>query len=364
MRLANTLGNRNRRMPAGPTFLAALVVAAGPLLLGVPSHTLADQITDYVIFGNGNVSLGATDVLSGKVGSNADVSIGNGGTLQNVTGGGNFTGGNIDVTGNIGFNGNVTVGNNGQVAGNIVSGGNVVIGGNADVVGSVTATGTITLGALATAGSQNAGAGSQTPFSPVTIPTGSVFAAGGANVAKANNQPAFALAAGSYGSLNLGGGNVLNLSGGDYYFSSITIGNNTDLRINAPTGIRIFVSGDVSLGSIDFILDGGTTASDIYIETSQDWSSGNNSQVFGTIFAPGGDITFGSTDLTGAAYSGGIISFGNNSEVTFDLASNLPGQYSVTSVSAVPEPEIYAMLAAGLGLMGFFARRRRQAAGA
>jgi hypothetical protein len=31
-----------------------------------------------------------------------------------------------------------------------------------------------------------------------------------------------------------------------------------------------------------------------------------------------------------------------------------------TAVSPVPEPEIYAMLAAGLGLMGFVARRRRQ----
>jgi len=33
-------------------------------------------------------------------------------------------------------------------------------------------------------------------------------------------------------------------------------------------------------------------------------------------------------------------------------------------ITAVPEPEIYAMLAAGLGLMGFVARRRRQQAAA
>jgi hypothetical protein len=30
------------------------------------------------------------------------------------------------------------------------------------------------------------------------------------------------------------------------------------------------------------------------------------------------------------------------------------------SIAAIPEPEIYAMLAAGLGLMGFVARRRKQ----
>jgi hypothetical protein len=33
-------------------------------------------------------------------------------------------------------------------------------------------------------------------------------------------------------------------------------------------------------------------------------------------------------------------------------------------VSVVPEPEIYAMLLAGLGLVGFAAQRRRNASGA
>jgi hypothetical protein len=32
----------------------------------------------------------------------------------------------------------------------------------------------------------------------------------------------------------------------------------------------------------------------------------------------------------------------------------------VDSVMVIPEPEIYAMMMAGLGLMGFVARRRRQ----
>lgn len=35
------------------------------------------------------------------------------------------------------------------------------------------------------------------------------------------------------------------------------------------------------------------------------------------------------------------------------------GQFLVRSVSAVPEPETYAMLLAGLGVMGAFARRRK-----
>jgi hypothetical protein len=37
------------------------------------------------------------------------------------------------------------------------------------------------------------------------------------------------------------------------------------------------------------------------------------------------------------------------------------GSYTIaTSVAAVPEPETYAMMLAGLGLMGFIARRRKQ----
>ena len=32
-----------------------------------------------------------------------------------------------------------------------------------------------------------------------------------------------------------------------------------------------------------------------------------------------------------------------------------------TSITAVPEPETYAMMLAGLGLLGFAARRRKQA---
>ncbi len=42
-------------------------------------------------------------------------------------------------------------------------------------------------------------------------------------------------------------------------------------------------------------------------------------------------------------------------EDSFSFAGNW------TYVTPVPEPEVYAMLAAGLGLMGFVARRRKQA---
>ncbi len=56
----------------------------------------------------------------------------------------------------------------------------------------------------------------------------------------------------------------------------------------------------------------------------------------------------------------------NNSEISYNLAYDLGTVANHQSVSfgyeyvmAVPEPETYAMLLAGLGLIGFSARRRR-----
>jgi len=60
-------------------------------------------------------------------------------------------------------------------------------------------------------------------------------------------------------------------------------------------------------------------------------------------------------------------SFGMYQAVLTDLAGvfaeegvALPSGWAVTAVSPVPEPETYAMLLAGLGLLGFAARRRKQ----
>lgn len=52
----------------------------------------------------------------------------------------------------------------------------------------------------------------------------------------------------------------------------------------------------------------------------------------------------------------GFLSSGDHFSVSFNQSQS--GQISV--VSAIPEPETYAMLLAGLGLLGFEARRRRK----
>ena len=70
--------------------------------------------------------------------------------------------------------------------------------------------------------------------------------------------------------------------------------------------------------------------------------------------------------------------FGNSAWQTFTFSTPYTGsltfgvynaldnvhssQLFITNVSAVPEPETYAMLLAGLGLVGFMARRRKESA--
>ncbi len=54
-----------------------------------------------------------------------------------------------------------------------------------------------------------------------------------------------------------------------------------------------------------------------------------------------------------------LYAYGGSAEGTVDVGA-LRTEFS--NVSAVPEPETYAMMLAGLGLLGFAARRRKQKA--
>ncbi|MBK9444344.1 MAG: PEP-CTERM sorting domain-containing protein [Comamonadaceae bacterium] len=59
-----------------------------------------------------------------------------------------------------------------------------------------------------------------------------------------------------------------------------------------------------------------------------------------------------------AISSQSTISFRDSSLGTIE-ADGLLDRVSVSAVSSVPEPETYAMMLAGLGLIGTIARRRR-----
>ncbi len=88
-----------------------------------------------------------------------------------------------------------------------------------------------------------------------------------------------------------------------------------------------------------------------------------------------GTLTYAPNTLTPVLYS--ALNSANWSLYSFTVNVNAPSDYrlsfstssslsvdnvSISAVTAVPEPETYAMMLAGLGAIGFLSRRRKQAA--
>lgn len=103
-------------------------------------------------------------------------------------------------------------------------------------------------------------------------------------------------------------------------------------------------------------VDGVTSVS----STSGTGLSGLTDIDFGTKFGKGSRNRLSENDWVRWSVSG--LTFGSSLTNMYVHVQGIDGGYSAkyTPVTPVPEPETYAMLLAGLGLIGFTARRRKQ----
>jgi cytoskeletal protein CcmA (bactofilin family) len=376
----------------------------------------SSNFIDYAIFGKSGINLQGATVTGGTVGSNGDVNVGPFATFSALAGGGALYANGPTVSGNVTFNDDVNLGG-ANVGGAINSGGNVTIGsfanthpitahsdinfGGNSAVGNMLAGDTFTLQAFASI-TGNVGASNNvvlnggtihgnvtygnalslnggnftgtatnapvsvnpTPFTPVTLPNASVFTAGGPNLTTGGTA-ANPLAPGKYGDLNLAVFNDLYLVPGNYYFTSLELLHSPTIHLlglTAQNQINIFVTGDVTVGSLGDVTVNGTPfgsadhtlASRVLLETLGQYQDGGSNQFFGTIFAPNGDLTLGGFDqIDGSLLSGDRINVAQGG-VTLLFAPS----------SALPEPS--SLLLYGLGLLGLLglARLRRPAAAA
>ena len=103
----------------------------------------------------------------------------------------------------------------------------------------------------------------------------------------------------------------------------------------------------------------GASIGDLIGQSFGNHTQGGLSAPYGTLVGQIGDGNFFSI---GTKYTGTAVSAGSLKLYYFDFNNGDNSGSIIATVATIPEPETYAMLLAGLGLMGAIARRKKQAA--
>ena len=133
----------------------------------------------------------------------------------------------------------------------------------------------------------------------------------------------------------------------------------------APPGFNVNNLGSITLSGAPFTYDGNHfTLKVTFVDPTGILPSNSplfTDTVFGTVAADGRGGTFIDFDNTPQVFTfaNGSFSFSVN-DVTV-LAGETIGLSGTIRVTAVPEPETYALFMAGLAAVGFMSRRRRKA---
>lgn len=365
------------------------------------SSVSSSPLSDFVIFSGGGLSssggdetsIGGHTAITGNIGSNQDLFM----QGNPLTGYPAQLDGSAYAGGNLTFGQDLTVGSSSGPLREVVANGAASIGGGADIYGNLYGD-AITLGQL-TGIRKVGGIGgnveyttsyiandnavvegtvsspSTKTFGLITMPTATVFTAGGANQTVPTGQGnSLTLVAGTYGALSTSSQNQsVVLSSGNYYFDEITTQGGFSLKIDLTAGnpVNIYVVGDADFAGQQTLLVKGTGTGDafvsidqspqlaglIYLETHAKFTmTGGVDKTHniwgGTIYASllestSAEINIGQyTDWYGAAYAFD----------SFDVADH--GTW--THIKLVPEPSALVLLGiSAISLLAYVSRRRR-----
>jgi Tfp pilus assembly protein PilX len=203
---------------------------------------------------------------------------------------GAYGGSNRTANGDIGSNGNITLKGNATINGNATAGPNMTttMTGNAAVTGSTTPASTVR------------------SLDAVSVPAGTT----------------------DLGAIGLSGNHTQTLTSGTYVASSISIGGDAKLIIDASSGpVNIYVTGAISAAG-NGIANGSGNPQNLFIAQvgGGDVTYSGNLEFFGSIYAPSSALTLNGNATLYGAFVGKSISSNGNGAIHYDQSlQNLSG---------------------------------------